>query len=132
MRFGLWDLGLPGNGDAFHIAQHAAPVGTLFHRVDGGLGQREGLGLPAAAQGPEQGHGLQRRVSRCRRNDVLLLVLSGLGRDARGKIGAARVVLLKRQLGGAPGGFGGLLEQGQALAGTDEGTHGVLGFLQCL
>lgn len=31
-----------------------------------------------------------------------------------------------------PGGFGGLLEQGQALAGTDEGTHGVLGFLQCL
>lgn len=43
-----------------------------------------------------------------------------------------RVVLLKRQLGGAPGGFGGLLEQGQALAGTDEGTHGVLGFLQCL
>ena len=63
---------------------------------------------------------------------VFLLVLRGLGRDDRGKIGAARVVLLKRQLGGAPGGFGGLLEQGQALAGTDEGTHGVLGFLQCL
>ena len=82
--------------------------------------------------GPEQGHGLQRRVSRCRRNAVFLLVLRGLGRDDRGKIGAARVVLLKRQLGGAPGGFGGLLEQGQALAGTDEGTHGVLGFLQCL
>ena len=63
---------------------------------------------------------------------AFLLVLRGLGRDDRGKIGAARVVLLKRQLGGAPGGFGGLLEQGQALAGTDEGTHGVLGFLQCL
>ena len=78
------------------------------------------------------GNGLQRRVSRCRRNAVFLLVLRGLGRDDRGKIGAARVVLLKRQLGGAPGGFGGLLEQGQALAGADEGTHGVLGFLQCL
>lgn len=93
------------------------------------LGNGRGWGCPAAAQGPEQGHGLQRRVSRCRRNAVFLLVLRGLGRDDRGKIGAARVVLLKRQLGGAPGGFGGLLEQGQALAGTDEGTHGVLGFL---
>ena len=60
-----------------------------------------------------------------------MLVLCGLGRDDRGKIGAARVVLLKRQFGGAPGGFGSLLEQGQALAGADEGAHGVLGFLQC-
>ena len=96
------------------------------------LGNGRGWGCQPPPRARNRATACSPSPSRCRRNAVFLLVLRGLGRDDRGKIGAARVVLLKRQLGGAPGGFGGLLEQGQALAGTDEGTHGVLGFLQCL